>query len=115
MGCEKELTRDALPEKLLRKFQQISVTATEPVFLGVFFHKRFISAPGEGALKKNSAAFVFLYCDINQFNQSMEIYIFFYLGFLSQPFTNQGTAGEGGGHFFNASLPLPLASQTLRH
>ena len=32
---------------------------------------------------------------------------FFYLGFLSQPFTNHRTAGEGGGHFFNFSLPLP--------
>ena len=31
---------------------------------------------------------------------------FFYLGFLSQPFTNHRTAGEGGGHFFNSSLPL---------
>ena len=40
---------------------------------------------------------------------------FFYLCFLSQPFTNHGTAGEGGGHFFNSSLPLPPASQTFRH
>ena len=40
---------------------------------------------------------------------------FFYLGFLSRPFTNHRTAGEGGGHFFNSSLPLPLPSQTLRH
>ena len=40
---------------------------------------------------------------------------FSYLDFLSQPFTNHRTAGEGGGHFFNSSLPLPLASQTLRH
>ena len=40
---------------------------------------------------------------------------FFYLGFLPQPFTNHRTAREGGGHFFNSSLPLPLASQTLRH
>ena len=39
---------------------------------------------------------------------------FFYLGFLSRPFTNHRTAGEGGGHFFNSSLPLPPASQTLR-
>ena len=37
--------------------------------------------------------------------------IFFYWGFLSQPFMNHRTAGEGGGHFFNSSLPLPLASQ----
>ena len=40
---------------------------------------------------------------------------FFYLGFLSRPFTNQRTAGEGEGHFFSSSLPLPPATQTLRH
>ena len=40
---------------------------------------------------------------------------FFYLGFLSQRFTNYRTAGEGGGLFFNSSLPLPPALQTLRH
>ena len=39
---------------------------------------------------------------------------FIYLGFLSQTFTNHRTAGEGEGHFFNFSLPLPPASQTLR-
>ena len=39
---------------------------------------------------------------------------FFYLGFLSQPLTNHKTAGEGGGHFLNSSLPLPPISQTLR-
>ena len=37
------------------------------------------------------------------------------MGYLSQPFTNHRTAGEGGGHFFISSLPLPPASQTLRH
>ena len=38
---------------------------------------------------------------------------FFYLGFLSQiTFTNHRTAGEGGGHFFNSSLPLPYASKS---
>ena len=42
-------------------------------------------------------------------------FFFFYLDFLSRPFTNHRTAGEGGGHFFNSSLPLPPASQTLRH
>ena len=40
---------------------------------------------------------------------------FFYLGFLSRTFTNHRTPGEGGGHFFNSSRPLPLASETLRH
>ena len=42
-------------------------------------------------------------------------FFFFYQGFLSQPFTNHQTTGEGGGHFCNSSLPLPPASQTLRH
>ena len=42
-------------------------------------------------------------------------FFFFYLSFLSQPFTNHRTAGKGGGHFFNSSLPLPPASQTFRY
>ena len=41
--------------------------------------------------------------------------LFFYLGFVSRKFTNHRIAGKGGGHFFNSSLPLPPASQTLRH
>ena len=40
---------------------------------------------------------------------------FFYLGFLSQTFTNHRTAGEREGHFINSSVPLPPTSQTLRH
>ena len=43
---------------------------------------------------------------------------FFFLSvffFFPRKFTNQRTAGEGGGHFFNSSLPLSPASQTLRH
>ena len=39
----------------------------------------------------------------------------FYLGFFSRTFTNHMIAGEGGGHFFNSSLPLSPASQALRH
>ena len=42
------------------------------------------------------------------------VYIFFfYLGFLSRTFTNHRTAGEGGGHFFNSSLPLPPVHRHL--
>ena len=41
--------------------------------------------------------------------------IFFYLGFLSQQFTNHRTSGKGAGQFFNFSLALSTASQTLRH
>ena len=44
-----------------------------------------------------------------------EIYIFFYQAFLSSTFANHRTAGERGGDFFNSSLPLPPASQILRH
>ena len=40
------------------------------------FSKRIISTTGECALKKNSASFVFLYCDINQFNSPWK-YLFF--------------------------------------
>ena len=43
------------------------------------------------------------------------IYFFFYLGFLSRTFTIHRTAGIGGGYFFNSSVPLPPASQTLRY
>ena len=39
---------------------------------------------------------------------------FVYLGFLSGTFKNQGAVGEGGDHFLNFSLRLPLASQTFR-
>ena len=42
-------------------------------------------------------------------------FFFFYQRFVSQLFTNHRTAGEGGGHFFNSSLPLRPASQTLTH
>ena len=42
-------------------------------------------------------------------------FIFFYLGFLLRTFTNHRTAEEGGEYFFNSSLPLPPASQTLKH
>ena len=40
---------------------------------------------------------------------------FFYLDFLSRTFTNHRTAWEEGGHLFISSIPLPPASQTLRH
>ena len=50
------------------------------------------------------------------FAQIKELSSFFlYLAFLSRTFTIHKTAGEGGGYLFNSSLPLPPASQTLRH
>ena len=42
-------------------------------------------------------------------------FFFFYQRFVSRLFTNHRTAGEGGGYFFNSSLPLRPASQTLTH
>ena len=47
--------------------------------------------------------------------QKKKFFFFLYLGFLSRTFRIHGTAGEGGGYLFNSSLPLPPASQTLRH
>ena len=40
---------------------------------------------------------------------------FFYVDFLSRPFTNHRTAGEGGRHFIQPSLLLTPALQALRH
>ena len=43
--------------------------------------------------------------DLWAFEKCLYIYIYiFYLGFISQTFTNHRTAGEGGEHFFNSSL-----------
>ena len=42
-------------------------------------------------------------------------FFFFYLCFLSRTFTIHRTVREGGGYLFNSSLPLLLASHTLRH
>ena len=44
----------------------------------------------------------------------IDLYIFFYLGFLSRTFTIHRTAVEGAGYLFDSSLPLPHGSQTLR-
>ena len=40
---------------------------------------------------------------------------YFSQGFLSQTFTNRRTAGEGGGHVFNSSLPVAPALQKFSH
>ena len=61
------------------------------------------------------ASLKFFHCvTLLQFMYIIFLYIF-NLGFLLRTFTNHRTAGEGGGHFFNSSLPLPPASETLRH
>ena len=43
------------------------------------------------------------------------LFLFFYLAFLSRIFTIHRTAGEGGGYLLIFFLPLPPASQTMRH
>ena len=43
------------------------------------------------------------------------VFFIFLSRFFSRTLTNHMTAEEGGGHFFNSSLPIPPASQTLRH
>ena len=52
-----------------------------------------------------------LFCKVSKF---WNIF-FFYLGFISRTFTNHRTAGKWAGYFFNSSVPLSPASQTLRH
>ena len=47
--------------------------------------------------------------------RELALNFFFYLCLLSRTFMTQRTAGERGGYLFNSSLPLPPASQTLRH
>ena len=46
--------------------------------------------------------------NVNIFFLKFSMWIFFHD-------TNHRTAEEGGGHFIKSSLPLPPASQTLRH
>ena len=45
----------------------------------------------------------------------MKIFFFFLFGFSFTHIGDSQTAGEGGGHLFSSSLPLPPVSQTLRH
>ena len=56
---------------------------------------------------------VSIYCYLIKYRLKKNIYCHFFLGFLSRTFVSHRTAGEGGGHLFNSSLPLPAASDTL--
>ena len=56
-----------------------------------------ISATGECVLKKKSATFVFLHCDTNQFNQSMEISFFSTRVFFQNHSRIKGLQGKGEG------------------
>ena len=62
-------------------------------------------------------SFRLLACQSNSILTSKDRHalVFFYVCFLSPIFPIHRTAGEGRGHLFNFSLPLPPASETLRH
>ena len=79
----------------------------------VFANKNLLQTNGTATGAPNSCS----YADIAVASTMVQYYgiFFFYLGFLSRAFTNHRTAREGGGYFFNSSLLLPPASQTLRH
>ena len=71
---------------------------------------------------KNMQFFIFLLyfvffvlCQEKELIFSVDCIYIFYLGFLSQTFTNHRTAGEGGGLFLISLLPLSPASRTIRH
>ena len=46
---------------------------------------------------------------------AVSTHFFFLSGFSFTNIHESQDCREGGGHFFNSSLPLPSASQTLRH
>ena len=82
-------------------------------------NKESIALPDIRVSLRNGKVFTDLYfkpTDRHQYLHYLSPFFFFYyLGFLSRTFTIHGTAGQGGGYLFNSSLPLPPASQTLRH
>ena len=81
------------------------------MILTCMFYRRFLDVLYMSLNELNSAISYFKYI-----LQIIDIfYIFFYLGFMSQPFTNHRALGEGGWYFFNSSLPLPPASQAPTH
>ena len=47
--------------------------------------------------------------------EKTHFFLFFLFEFFLWTFTIHGTAGEGRKYLFNASLPLPLASEEFRH
>ena len=54
----------------------------------------------------------FLYIYIYIYIYIYSIWVFFH---ENSRITDHRTGWEGGGHFFNSSLPLPTALRTLRH
>ena len=61
-----------------------------------------------------------VHCHCQRLTQTQLLFpehtFFFYQAFLSQTFTIQRTAGEGGGYLlYSSSLPLPPASQIFRY
>ena len=97
---------------LALKISECHVTnSVNPLYL------RIITMNGQFEKGKDDAWYLVISDKDDVYKKLVHIFFFFffYLGFLSRTFTNHRTAGEGGGHFFNSSLPLPPASQTIRH
>ena len=103
--------REDIPSKLLSIYQDIEGFSVEINLCG---NKKWLLRCSYNPRK------VQISNHLAELGKSTDLYLtkyffYFYLGFLSRTFTIHGTAGKGGGYLFNFSLPLPPASQTLRH
>ena len=54
-------------------------------------------------------------CNCNVCKLIRRFFVSVWVVFFLQTFTIHRTAGESGGYFFNSSVSLSSASQTLRH
>ena len=103
-------------------FGEINLEISHPVMLLFMNNKNFINLVKGNTCFKGKGSCIDLILTIRRYpfkhTSSTETglsdhhhhFFFFYLGFYPLPFTNHRTAREGGGHFFNFSLPLPPAS-----
>ena len=102
-------------------FGEINLEISHPVMLSFMNNKNFINLVKGNTCFKGKGSCIDLILTIRRYpfkhTSSNETglsdhyhHFFFYLGFYPLPFTNHRTVREGGGHFFNFSLPLPPAS-----
>ena len=79
-----------------------------------FDRNKMLKLPKEQRVKRVSMLIVIFSETVFLLSSLIQVF-FSYLGFLSRIFMNHRTAGEGGGHFINSSLPLPATSKIIRH